>query len=93
MIQELLEKGSKEDQNDFEFKGKMETQRLLMIQMLGEKPAFDAELEWVSRYAEKVSEIIDNKEKYPDVRKTILEKKYNEAADLILKILKEEKLA
>jgi len=68
-------------------------QRLLMRVMLGEKLAHNEsgewrkeEERWVNVYARSVSDIIDNVENQ-ELRKLIMEEKYNEAVVIVVNML------
>lgn len=61
-------------------------QREVMRQMLGEKPDYQVQLDWVLKYGEKVSELIDYNE-HDDIRNLALDGNYEEAAAKLIELL------
>ncbi|HNP75140.1 MAG TPA: hypothetical protein PKL09_02115 [bacterium] len=61
-------------------------QREVMRQMLGEKPDYQIQLDWVLKYGEKISELIDCQANN-DIRELALAGNYEEAAIKLIELL------
>ncbi|HNW09486.1 MAG TPA: hypothetical protein PK619_03765 [bacterium] len=61
-------------------------QREVMRQMLGEKPDYQVQLDWVLKYGEKVSELIDYHE-HDDIRQLALDGEYEPAVIKLIELL------
>lgn len=61
-------------------------QREVMRQMLGEKPDYQIQLDWVLKYGRKISELIDY-HAHDDVRELALAGNYKEAALKLIELL------
>jgi len=72
------------DQLDLEQRNALQVE--LMRQMLGENPSLKEELDWVNKYGEKVSDLIDYYE-HNEIRNLALEENYVKAAALLRELL------